>query len=79
MAIEPNQTRTPADPNPVVKGLLQSRFAAAIAVAQPHRCIAAHLPVAPKGRLIVVGAGKASAEMAHVVELCPLELPEPPT
>ncbi|WP_342621103.1 glycerate kinase [Rhodoferax sp. GW822-FHT02A01] len=43
-------------------------FAAAIAAAQPNQCIAAHLPAVPKGRLIVIGAGKASAEMARAVE-----------
>jgi glycerate 2-kinase len=43
-------------------------FDAAIASAQPAVCIPRHLPVAPRGRLIVVGAGKASAAMARVVE-----------
>jgi glycerate 2-kinase len=43
-------------------------FDAAIASAQPAVCIPAHLPAPPRGRLIVVGAGKASAAMAHTVE-----------
>ena len=43
-------------------------FDAAIASAQPARVIPAHLPAAPKGRLIVIGAGKASAAMARAVE-----------
>jgi glycerate 2-kinase len=43
-------------------------FDAAIASAQPAVCIPPHLPQAPLGRLIVVGAGKASAEMARAVE-----------
>lgn len=43
-------------------------FDAAIASAQPARCIPPHLPAAPKGRLIVIGAGKASAAMARAVE-----------
>jgi glycerate 2-kinase len=43
-------------------------FDAAIASAQPALCIPPHLPPAPRGRLIVVGAGKASAAMARVVE-----------
>jgi len=43
-------------------------FDAAIASAQPAVCIPPHLPEAPRGRLIVVGAGKASAAMARVVE-----------
>jgi glycerate 2-kinase len=43
-------------------------FDAAIASAQPALCIPRHLPPAPQGRLIVVGAGKASAAMARAVE-----------
>jgi hydroxypyruvate reductase len=53
------------------QALLRSMFDAAIASAQPARCLAAHLPSPDSlqgGRLIVVGAGKASAEMARVVE-----------
>lgn len=48
--------------------LLQQMFHAAIAAARPALCIPPHLPQPPKGRLIVVGAGKASAEMARVFE-----------
>ena len=51
--------------------LLRNMFEAAIASAQPARCLPAHLPRPEElqgGRLIVVGAGKASAEMARVVE-----------
>jgi hydroxypyruvate reductase len=43
-------------------------FDAAVAAAQPSHAIPAHLPKAPKGRLVVLGAGKASAAMARVVE-----------
>jgi hydroxypyruvate reductase len=43
-------------------------FDAAIASAQPSRCLPSHLPPPPRGRVIVVGAGKASAAMAHVLE-----------
>jgi hydroxypyruvate reductase len=43
-------------------------FDAAVASAQPAVCIPPHLPRPPRGRLIVVGAGKASAAMARVVE-----------
>jgi hydroxypyruvate reductase len=43
-------------------------FRAAIASAQPAVCIPYHLPAPPRGRLIVVGAGKGSAAMAHTVE-----------
>ena len=43
-------------------------FRAAIASAQPALCVPPHLPDPPEGRLIVVGAGKASAAMAQAVE-----------
>jgi glycerate 2-kinase len=48
--------------------LLRQMFDAAIASAQPDLCIPPHLPGAPRGRLIVIGAGKASAAMARCVE-----------
>jgi hydroxypyruvate reductase len=50
------------------EALLRKMFDAAIASAQPAICIPPHLPPPPRGRLIVVGAGKASAAMAHAVE-----------
>ena len=53
---------------PPPRALLQAMFQAAIAAAQPSHCIPPHLPPAPKGRLIVIGAGKASAAMAQAVE-----------
>jgi hydroxypyruvate reductase len=43
-------------------------FRAAIASAQPAVCIPRHLPSPRCGRLLVVGAGKASAAMARTVE-----------
>jgi hydroxypyruvate reductase len=43
-------------------------FDAAIAAAQPALCLPPHLPERPKGRVVVIGAGKASAEMARAVE-----------
>jgi hydroxypyruvate reductase len=52
------------------RALLRRMFDAAIASAQPARCIPPHLPVPGdlgKGRLIVIGAGKASAAMARAV------------
>jgi glycerate 2-kinase len=48
--------------------LLEAMFRAAIASAQPALCVPPHLPAPPRGRLIVVGAGKASAAMARAVE-----------
>jgi hydroxypyruvate reductase len=43
-------------------------FDAAIASAQPALCVPPHLPSPPRGRLVVIGAGKASAAMARAVE-----------
>jgi hydroxypyruvate reductase len=48
--------------------LLRKLFSAAIAAAQPHLCLPQRLPDAPKGRTIVIGAGKASAAMAQALE-----------
>ncbi|TMJ40793.1 MAG: glycerate kinase [Alphaproteobacteria bacterium] len=48
--------------------LLKSLFAAAIAAADPALRVPPYLPSAPRGRTIVVGAGKASAAMALAVE-----------
>jgi hydroxypyruvate reductase len=43
-------------------------FDAAVAAAQPSLCLPPHLPEPPAGRTVVIGAGKASAEMARVLE-----------
>ena len=48
--------------------LLRALFARAVEVADPMRSLAAHLPQRPVGRVVVVGAGKASARMAEAVE-----------
>lgn len=50
------------------RDLLKRMFDAAVEAAQPVHCIPPHLPARPRGRLIVIGAGKASAAMARVVE-----------
>ncbi|MBN9076032.1 MAG: glycerate kinase [Rhizobiales bacterium 65-79] len=52
------------DPKP----FLTSLFAAAVAAADPERTIRAHLPAKPRGRTIVIGAGKGSAQMARALE-----------
>ena len=57
---------TSASPGP--RQLLRAMFDAAIAAAQPALCVPHHLPPTPKGRLIVIGAGKAAAAMAQAVE-----------
>jgi glycerate 2-kinase len=48
--------------------LLRALFARAVQVADPMASLAAHLPPRPPGRVVVVGAGKASARMAEAVE-----------
>jgi hydroxypyruvate reductase len=48
--------------------LLQAMFAAARQAADPAVCLPPHLPAPPKGRTVVVGAGKAAASMAQAVE-----------
>ena len=48
--------------------LLRRMFDAAVAAASPELCVPKHLPAPPKGRTIVVGAGKAAAAMAAAVE-----------
>lgn len=48
--------------------LLRAMFDAAIAAAQPALCLPPHLPPPPRGRTLVIGAGKASAAMARALE-----------
>lgn len=48
--------------------LLRATFNAAVAAADPMMTIPAALPPKPQGRVVVVGAGKASARMAEAVE-----------
>lgn len=56
---------TPADPSAFLRALFQ----AAVAAADPMHMLAAHLPPRPtSGRVVVIGAGKASARMAEAVE-----------
>jgi hydroxypyruvate reductase len=50
------------------RSLLTSIFQAAVAAADPELTIRRHLPERPKGRTIVVGAGKGSAQMAAAFE-----------
>ena len=47
---------------------LRQLFDRAVAVADPMRMIPDHLPDRPAGRVLVIGAGKASARMAEAVE-----------
>ncbi|MDZ7858690.1 glycerate kinase [Sphaerotilus sp.] len=57
-------------PLPDAPAFLRRLFDAAIASAQPALCIPPHLPdpATVRGRLVVIGAGKASAAMAQAVE-----------
>ena len=48
--------------------LLRAMFDAATGAAAPARCVPPNLPDPPAGRTVVVGAGKAAAEMARAVE-----------
>ena len=48
--------------------LLKAAFAAAVAAAQPANCLPRCLPPLPRGRTIVVGAGKAAAAMALALD-----------
>lgn len=57
---------TTAHPDPEI--LLRKMFDAAIAAADPARVLSRHLPDKPKGRCIVLGAGKSAAAMASAVE-----------
>ena len=48
--------------------LLKSMFDAAVQAALPSICVPAHLPKRPKGRTVIIGAGKASGAMAKALE-----------
>lgn len=50
------------------RAFLTSLFEAAVARADPMLCLAPHLPPRPIGRLVVIGAGKASARMGEALE-----------
>jgi hydroxypyruvate reductase len=48
--------------------LLKVMFRAAVDAALPELCVPAHLPPRPKGRTVIIGAGKASGAMAKALE-----------
>lgn len=50
------------------QSLLRDLFATAIDAAHPRQVLADHLPADRSGRVIVIGAGKAAAAMAEVIE-----------
>jgi len=51
-----------------MRALLEESFRTAVAAADPLRILAAHLPPPPRGRTLVVAAGKAAASMSLAVE-----------
>jgi hydroxypyruvate reductase len=55
-------------PNSDPRAFLTALFDRAVKVADPLQVVPAHLPDRPKGRFVVIGAGKASARMAEAVE-----------
>ncbi len=50
------------------RGFLHGLFDAAVEAAMPRHSIRAHLPERPKGRTVVVGAGKGAAQLAQALE-----------
>lgn len=53
---------------PSPREFLTSLFHAAVKAADPLTGIAAHLPEKPKGKTVVIGAGKGAAQMARALE-----------
>ncbi|WP_028054480.1 glycerate kinase type-2 family protein [Sinorhizobium medicae] len=51
-----------------VRRVLRDMFDAAVKSADPRSAVLGHLPERPKGRCVVVGAGKASAAMAAALD-----------
>ena len=52
------------------RNLLRGMFEAAVAAADPAKVVPPHLPSPPRGRTLVLAAGKAAASMARAVEQC---------
>jgi hydroxypyruvate reductase len=50
------------------RSLLAAMFAAAVEAADPLRSLAPHLPAHPRGRTVVIGAGKGAAQLARAFE-----------
>ena len=50
------------------RDFLRGLFDAAIAAADPANVLPAHLPAPPRGRTVLLAAGKAAASMAHAAE-----------
>ncbi len=50
------------------RAFLSDLFHTAVAAADPEKALAAHLPQRPRGRTVVVGAGKGAAQLAAAFE-----------
>ena len=50
------------------RSLLATMFAAAVEAADPLRALVPHLPARPRGRTVVIGAGKGAAQLARAFE-----------
>ncbi len=61
--------------NRTARAALRAMFDAAIASADPHQVLAAHLPARPAGRTVIVGAGKSAASMAAALEAAWPDIP----
>jgi hydroxypyruvate reductase len=53
---------------PEDRAFLADLFDAAVRAADPRAALAAHLPARPKGRVVVIGAGKGAAQLAAAFE-----------
>ena len=60
--------RTDTWTDAAARAVLRRMFDAAVGAADPGKVLAAHLPEPPKGRCVIVGAGKAAAAMAAAVD-----------
>ncbi|RRD57183.1 glycerate kinase [Comamonadaceae bacterium OH2545_COT-014] len=55
-------------PTAAPRAFLRHLLDVAVARAQPAQCLPPHLPAPPRGRTVVLGAGKAAGAMAHALE-----------
>ncbi|SOY40983.1 glycerate kinase type-2 family protein [Cupriavidus taiwanensis] len=62
--LSPQRTAANAEP----RALLRELFDTAVASVSASHCLPPHLPTPPRGRTVVIGAGKAAAAMAQAVE-----------
>ncbi|MDO8984979.1 glycerate kinase [Cypionkella sp.] len=54
--------------NPEDRAFLTRLFSTAVRAADPTQALRAHLPARPKGRVVVIGAGKGAAQLAAAFE-----------